>query len=973
MNRALFVILFILSLVACKAPSYGQDYLTLHYTKENGLPSNNIYQLYTDSKGFVWFGTNKGIVRYNGIKFDIFTTFDGLPDNEILFFKEDYEGRLWMGTFNGELCYYKNDSFHTAANTPFLKLPFKARSLIHNITIEKDSSVSFDFYNQLVFINIKHNKCKLISLENKQARWREYGDLIYLKKNAPNEYKVVCNDYDLLVDSSGNVMSEKKSENNKYVYFNQIQDQTYIVNGSYILFNGKDTVKPSAKNIINTTSAFPDGIYHLYNDGKRMFMMTRSALYLYDSLLLFKGQISSFGQGIGGNYWIATADDGIYVLNKNFFESKIFKNAYKNDIRFSHYVGGKGLFYATVNDLYSLANNKIFPVFNFADKKLDKTSEVVFSMNNKARLYSFFGDNAMVVDNYSNGHAVRNYKVENAYGNYKSIIGIEEKYYLQTRNAICGVNFDSIRNGKLSSECVTPQTERIYCMAKHPDNSIWYSTLNNIYRISNEVPVILPQFKNISFKYFNFFGKYLIGYTHDNNLLVCDNISGKIDIDSVAGQNCIWDKFYKLDTNHILLSTNNLYRLLTLGSAHSYSISVIEDPFLPLEAESVCSDGTNCYFFKNESVTSLRIQNFLLKATPPNLFFTLLKTNKKTYAIERKVQITYSESRNLSVLFSAISPNGENISYQYSFSKGGEDNWRDVNGEEINIVNSGFGEYVVKMRAKSLSSNYSEYIVFTLEILRPFWATWWFALLAVLVVTAAILLVIRRKINATLIETEKEHQAQVKFMKSEYKALNALMNPHFIFNTLNNVQGLINRNDKMAANEYLRIFADLVRQNMHNVSKELIPLQKELDLVANYLLLEKLRFRELLNYSIEIDDDIDLSDIMISPLLIQPLVENSLKHGILPMESPDGYIKIHVYEQDNSLVIEVKDNGVGMANSAKKASSTHESFGLENIKKRIEQLSIIQNKNISFNIGEIRDTSNILQWTVVTIKMPLSD
>jgi LytS/YehU family sensor histidine kinase len=231
----------------------------------------------------------------------------------------------------------------------------------------------------------------------------------------------------------------------------------------------------------------------------------------------------------------------------------------------------------------------------------------------------------------------------------------------------------------------------------------------------------------------------------------------------------------------------------------------------------------------------------------------------------------------------------------------------------------------------------------------------------------------RRKINITLIETEKEHEAQVKFMKSEYKALNALMNPHFIFNTLNNVQGLINRNDKVAANEYLRVFADLIRQNMHNISKELIPLQKEMDLVTNYLLLEKLRFRELLNYSIEVDDEVDLSDIMISPLLIQPLVENSLKHGILPMESADGYIKIRVYEKGTDLYIEVLDNGVGMAQSQKKPSSTHESFGLENIKKRIEQLSIIQNKNITFDIGEIRDSSGNLQWTVVTIKMPLTD
>ena len=199
------------------------------------------------------------------------------------------------------------------------------------------------------------------------------------------------------------------------------------------------------------------------------------------------------------------------------------------------------------------------------------------------------------------------------------------------------------------------------------------------------------------------------------------------------------------------------------------------------------------------------------------------------------------------------------------------------------------------------------------------------------------------------------------------------MNPHFIFNTLNNVQGLVNRNDKLAANEYLRVFADLIRQNMHNISKELIPLRKEIELVNNYLLLEKLRFKEFLNYTINIDEGIDLSEIMVPPLLVQPLVENSIKHGILPLESAEGFVYINIYERNSILYIEVRDNGIGMARSQNKpGGALHESFGMENIKKRIEQLSIIQNKEITFHISELRDDSEKLQWTIVTISMPIS-
>ena len=296
-----------------------------------------------------------------------------------------------------------------------------------------------------------------------------------------------------------------------------------------------------------------------------------------------------------------------------------------------------------------------------------------------------------------------------------------------------------------------------------------------------------------------------------------------------------------------------------------------------------------------------------------------------------------------------------------------------MTGEQIDLVNPGYGTYYIKLRAKSISSVLSVPTVFKLHISRPFWATWWFICLIMLAATALVVVAVRYRIAYLLRKNEKEHANEMKFIRSEYKALNALMNPHFVFNTLNNVQGLVNRNDKLAANEYIRVFADLIRQNMHNISKELIPLQKEIDLVTNYLLLEKLRFKELLNYSIEIDDQTDLSEIMVPPLLVQPLIENSIKHGILPLESAEGKVIIKIYERDGVLYIEVKDNGIGMMKSKERAGkSLHESFGMDNIRKRIEQLSIIQNKEISFTTNELRDEKGELEWTIVMISMPIS-
>ncbi|NDC40720.1 MAG: hypothetical protein EBZ77_04085 [Chitinophagia bacterium] len=118
-----------------------------------------------------------------------------------------------------------------------------------------------------------------------------------------------------------------------------------------------------------------------------------------------------------------------------------------------------------------------------------------------------------------------------------------------------------------------------------------------------------------------------------------------------------------------------------------------------------------------------------------------------------------------------------------------------------------------------------------------------------------------------------------------------------------------------------------------------------------------------------VDDEVDTSVIMVPPLLIQPLVENSIKHGIFPRQSTDSCVELNVYEKSDVLYIEVRDNGVGMNFAKKNVDAHHESFGLQNIRNRIEQLSEITSKKMEFVIEEVMEDS--VRWTVVSIKMPL--
>ena len=145
----------------------------------------------------------------------------------------------------------------------------------------------------------------------------------------------------------------------------------------------------------------------------------------------------------------------------------------------------------------------------------------------------------------------------------------------------------------------------------------------------------------------------------------------------------------------------------------------------------------------------------------------------------------------------------------------------------------------------------------------------------------------------------------------EQKALRAQMNPHFTFNTLNSIQGYISEHNKEEAKHYLALFSSLMRSILINSERETISISEEVEVLEKYLSLEKMRFNSVFNYSIEIDDAIDADFERIPPMLLQPIVENSINHGLF--HKPEGgNIRISIQEGNNELVFTVEDDGIGV-------------------------------------------------------------
>ena len=155
------------------------------------------------------------------------------------------------------------------------------------------------------------------------------------------------------------------------------------------------------------------------------------------------------------------------------------------------------------------------------------------------------------------------------------------------------------------------------------------------------------------------------------------------------------------------------------------------------------------------------------------------------------------------------------------------------------------------------------------------------------------------------LKKEKERKAKLNL---ELRSIRSQLNPHFVFNALGSIQGLINTNEIDKANQYLSEFSNLLRDSLKSSDKDFVPLESELKMIESYLKLEQLRFG--FEYKINVDDQINTSEIQIPSLLIQPLIENAVKHGIAGMRE-NGKISIGFFRKDKSMYIQINDNGKG--------------------------------------------------------------
>ncbi|MFY7911050.1 MAG: tetratricopeptide repeat-containing sensor histidine kinase, partial [Emticicia sp.] len=230
-------------------------------------------------------------------------------------------------------------------------------------------------------------------------------------------------------------------------------------------------------------------------------------------------------------------------------------------------------------------------------------------------------------------------------------------------------------------------------------------------------------------------------------------------------------------------------------------------------------------------------------------------------------------------------------------------------------------------------------------------------------------------LQTKLEEAERRVEIEQKATESELKALKSQMNPHFMFNALNSIQEQFMFGDKKLANEQMGNFTYLTRQILTISGKKRITLATEVEVLTKYLELEKMRFNDGFQYEITLSDVIDEDYHQIPPMLIQPFVENSVKHGLMHKQgSKNLFINFDLDATEENILCTVEDNGIGREKSSEikaKRIQQHESFSTAATEERLRLLSHQFNSTDLVRYQDLKDSDGNPTGTKVIIKIPI--
>ncbi|MFK7949211.1 MAG: histidine kinase [Saprospiraceae bacterium] len=963
LQNSIVIILLLWSYTTC---AQSVSYRTL--TTKDGLPSNTVYQVKQDAKGFIWMATANGLVRYDGKKFKLYNP-ENIKDKDIIGFIID-NNQIWFWNFTGELYRIRDNQIK--------KISFK-KSL--DIKIKDFVKFSNQYYvltvNKQLFLLTQSLEYKLLkTFQTGQPNHFIQDDKRLFLKRKDSIFEILNDSVKFSFQFYSPIFGGGLLEGRLFFYrynneswcLREFQDKLYKVDD-----------KGELKKNSNILKFIKGDLERLYQDKfKQFWCITSDEIIVVDSSeqqlihrinFKYRDKINNFFQDSEYNYWLPLSKKGVAIIAS----TQINIQQQFTGLKDEEIIVNK-LYHTNTDDLLISVNDG-----NIIHKDLKTKKDKVLTIDNKRTIYTIekgFEDEIWIVSREtatvlnSNLKDIKYHNVGEIYIVYKSIFFDDETNDLFIGNyngviKIPSTKYNAFVTGQTKYNWVTIRKAfaikdvnyRVYSIIKVGDH-YWLGTTNGLYEYDGEE----ARLTNISQLQNSWITKII---KQDNSVWVGTQTDGLFKIrnkkivahynkkNGLISNNC---KQLVIEPNGVVwIGTNKGINKINAVTGEIELINNLDG--LPNnDITALASDNQKIYVGTSEGLISfdknIQTKN---KVAPPIHCSSFQIFEKDTILSEKYVLKHYQN--NIRIGFTGISFRSQGtIKYKYRM-KGLSNDWSTTTSDYVSypVLNSGNYTFeAVAINEDGIESKTP--ILITIIIQKSFWTTWWFRGISIIIIVILIWLFFRARIERLNVQNE----FQQKINKLEMQALQAQMNPHFIFNVLSSIQHYLIINDGEQAMIYLSKFAKLIRMIFDFSRKSTISLYEEVNFLNLYMEMEKLRFKQKIQVNLTIDDDILEEDVQLPPLLIQPIVENCFKHGLLHKEG-EGKVDINFKLENNSITCVVKDNGIGREATVelkKWKKKTHKSAGVHTTKERLELWLSQQTENVPNDFFKISDLKN---------------
>jgi ligand-binding sensor domain-containing protein len=1001
--------LFIIQLFLVPLLAFSQQYNFRNYSIAEGLAQSQVYAICEDGNGNIWSGTRGGgVSRFDGISFTNYTEEDGLVNNYIRTIMLDKSGNLWIGTDNG-LSRYDGKSFHN----------YGAKDGLYNETVidllqDRKGTLwiateggIFHFDGNSIFrfgrkLKLPQEKVNCLYEDHKGNIWAGTESGAYKFDLETNEYRSRL--YTRKDGLPVNIISSIKEDAYDNLWFSTYGGGVSRLdkNNTFTNYSIRDGL---ASNTVLCSSAKANGVMWFGTSNGASKCIIKDSTVTFVTYTQTEGLPNNVVMTIMndsfGNVWFGTSGGGIGKLGSE---------------RFVHFTGIKGVF---GNWVYSIIEDQKGQMWfgtseggvtrydgkfykRFSEKDGFTAAKVKYIHQDlKGNLwFGTIGDGAYLNDGITFRHFGTKNGMSSNFINYIISDSLGKVWFATAGGGISilelsGTRYKVKKIGKKDGL----MDDRVNALLLDRSGNIWAGTNQGAYKIirgEDKAARVIMNFTNTS------------GLTNLSIRAIIEDKGGNIFL-GTAGAGIIrynGSSYFIFQRVHGLASAN-IYSLVVddsgfvwAGSEKGIDRLVVDqvthygksEGFAGIETiqNSVCKDKKGNLWFGTVDRATLYIpsndqENKIAPKTHITglrLFFNKIEKTpyadsiKPWYALPVHLNLPYNQNH-LSFEFAGIElTNPEAVRYSYVL-EGFESKWSPFT-EKREAVYSNLppGEYTFKVISKNEYGWGSKEEVFNFSIAPPFWGRWWFRISSLLMLGLLFGFILSFRVKA-LKRKNKEEKLRLEMERDlvelEQKSLRLQMNPHFLFNCLNSIKGLIAENRQEEAKLYLSKFSKMMRSMLDNSSESFIPLHDEISGLKNYGELEKLSREDKFEFYIEADPAIDPEASEIPPMLIQPFVENAILHGIAPKEGK-GWVKVKFSISGDYMKCIIEDNGIGREKAYKMKNDSSQKHKSAAIAVTQERLNILNKKlnfpEVKIMISDLQDDNGFVSGTKVELFIP---